>query len=315
MPKGLHTAEPSISRAPAAQINARLAEPARRERLGVWELIKQVGAGEFCEVFCARPAERLDDAAVTYAVKRLKRDFATDTHAVAQMRREARVGRAVTSPHVVSILDAQAQRPPHFLVMPWLEGQTLTSVLAKESNAPLSASFALWIARQVAEGLDALDRAGWIHADIKPANIMVSPAGHATLIDLGLARRPADEGATSIKELIGTPWYMAPEVLLNVAAPDIRSDLYSLGAVMYEMLSGRPPFPMAGAAALIEAQRAGEVTPLRELVPHTPAAVARLVHALLAREPLRRPQSPGAVLRELLPLEVAHFGEEFTRDE
>ncbi len=283
------------------------------QRLGAWQLLEQVGAGRFCEVFQARPAERHDDTAATYAVKRLQREYIVDPRALAMLRREARVGRAVTSPHLVSILDAQAQRPPHFLVMPWLEGRTLRSLMAEASNAPLTTSFALWIARQVAQALEALDRAGWMHADIKPANVMISPVGHATLIDLGLARRPADEGAAATAELAGTPWYMAPEVLLGVGPVDVRSDLYSLGAMLYEMLSGRPPFPSADAAALVEAHRAGEATPVRDLVPHTPAPVARLAHRLLAKEPLRRPQSPRELLGELVALEIAYFGEEIAR--
>ncbi|HVU87991.1 MAG TPA: serine/threonine-protein kinase [Pirellulales bacterium] len=303
-----------MSRAPKAPPDARAAEAARRERLGSWELIEQIGAGEFSEIFRARPANRGDDATATYAVKRLKREYARDMSAVAQLRREARVGSAVTSPHVVSILDAQSLRPPHYLVMPWLEGRTLESLLREASSTSLSTSFTLWIARQVAQALDALQRAGWVHADVKPANLMISSAGHATLIDLGLARRPADEGATPAVELVGTPWYMAPEMLLGVGSIDARSDLYSLGALMYEMLTGRVPFPAQEARTLVEAHRAGEPTPLRELAPHTPAPVARLVHSLLAKEPMRRPQAPGELLRELLALEIAHFGEDIARD-
>ncbi len=313
MARGLHAAEPRVSRAPRAAAAPGAAVAPSFERLGPWELVAHVAAGEFCNVFRARPAESAADTAPTYAVKRLKPEYADEARGVTLLRREARVGRSVGSPHLVAILDAQTARAPHYLVMPWLEGGTLGSLLAN-ADAPLPVSFALWAARQIVEALAALDRAGWMHADVKPANIMIAPSGHATLLDLGLARRPADEDAGLAPGILGTPWYIAPEVLLSVGRPDIRSDLYSLGVVLYEMLAGRVPFPCEDADALIAAHRAAEIPPLRELAPHLPTAVAQLVHTLLAKEPLRRPQSPRELLRELIGLEVDYFAEEVTRE-
>jgi serine/threonine-protein kinase len=143
---------------------------------------------------------------------------------------------------------------------------------------------------------------------------MLSPAGHATLVDLGLARRPTDEDKTPAWEIVGTPWYMAPEVLLSTGRPDIRSDLYSLGVVLYQMLSGRLPFEFLDADELIAAHRAREVTPLREIAPQIPSGIAQLVHGLLAKEPLRRPQSPQEILPALISLEIQHFGDTVARD-
>ena len=156
------------------------------------------------------------------------------------------VGRSMRSPHLVPVLDAHTEGahllPGHALA----EGETLARRLSQPFAPPLPTTFAVWIARQVAEALDALDQAGWTHADVKPANIMVSPMGHATLLDLGLAHRPADEDHGLAGILVGTPWYMAPETLLSAVRPDIRSDIYSLGAVLYEMLAGRLPFSGCG---------------------------------------------------------------------
>ena len=241
MPKGLHTAEPRVSRAPRTQPNARGLSP-RRERLGSWELIEQVGAGEFCEVFCARPADRGEDSAATYAVKRLKREYASDTSAVAQLRREARVGSAVTNPHVVSILDAQPQRPPHFLVMPWLEGRTLGGLLTEGSSTPISTSFALWIgARWSKASKRSIEQVGSMRTSSRPTSSS-RPPGTPRLSTWGWLDARPTKCAAAMKELVGTPWYMAPEVLLGVGPIDTRSDLYGLGAVMYEMLTGRPRF-------------------------------------------------------------------------
>ncbi len=275
-----------------------------RETLGHWELVELVAAGSFAEVYRARP---LSGAATTaYALKRVKSTLRDRDRAENLLRREARVGRAISSPHLVPVLDAQLERTPHYLVMPWLEGATLDRLATQSLPLPLL----LWLARQVAEALAALDSANWMHADVKPANIMVSPTGHATLLDLGLARRPADEDRAHEQAWIGTPLYMAPEMLLSTTRGDVRSDMYSLGAVLYELLCGQPPFAAAGAGELITAHRQQEATPLRELRADLPKNVADLVHTLLAKQPLRRVQTPPELVRSLMSLEIEYLAEE-----
>jgi len=292
---------------------ARVPRRAQAERLDQWELVELVAEGAYSRVYRSRPAGSVPDTATAYAAKRLKPEYEDDARAISFLRREARVGRAVTSPHLVPVLAAQTELAPFYLVMPWLDGETLAARITlpapSRASSSRSAPFALWMARQVAEALDALDCAGWTHADVKPANIMVSPAGHATLLDLGLARRPADEDRGLDGCIMGTPWYMAPEMLLSTVRPDIRSDIFSLGAVLYEMLAGRRPFVAGDAATLIAAHRQEEPAELRSLAPHVPTEVAQLVHAMLAKEPLRRPQTPREVVRALVKLEIAHLGE------
>lgn len=278
----------------------------------MWELVEPVAEGSFSRVYRARPIGSTTTAAACYAVKQLKPEFHGDPRAVSFLRREARVGRVLNSPHLVPILNAHVDAEPYYLVMPWLEGASLEAELAGvASSVPTSQS--LWLARQVAQGLAALDEAGWMHGDVKPANIMISPVGHVTLVDLGLARRPTDEDQGHAGILAGTPWYMAPETLLGVGRSDIRSDIYSLGVVLYELLTGRRPYLARDAAGLITAHRTGDIPPVRELVPAIPAAVGQLVHAMLAREPLRRPQDACELVRRLVALEVAHLDDELAR--
>lgn len=286
----------------AAGANAVAAAP--RETLGHWELVERVAAGSFAEVYRARPLS--GTATTAYALKRTRAATRDRDRAESLLRREARVGRSISSPHLVPVLDAQLERSPQYLVMPWLEGQTLDRFARQSLPLPV----ALWIARQVAEALDALDRAGWMHADVKPANIMISPTGHATLLDLGLARRPADEDRAHEHFWIGTPLYMAPEMLLSTTRGDVRSDLYSLGAVLYELLCGRPPFAARDAGELVTAHRQQEVTPLRELCADLPKNVADLVHTLLAKQPLRRVQTARELVRALMSLEIEYLVEE-----
>ncbi|HEY1601555.1 MAG TPA: serine/threonine-protein kinase [Pirellulales bacterium] len=296
---------------------ARAANPAHpehsatAEHLDGWELMELASAGEFSQVYRARPVGSAPGCVAAHAVKRLKPLYEADPRAVGCLRREARVGRAVSSPHVVPVLSAHTEVAPYYTVMPWLDGGTLATRLAHRDAGAENITFALWVARQVAQALDAFDAAGWTHADVKPANIIVSTSGHATLIDLGFARRPADEDRTIDPTVMGTPRYMAPEMLLSALRCDIRSDIFSLGAVLYEMLSGRQPFEAPSAAALITMHRQLAPVDLRELAPAVPTEISQLVHAMLAKEPLRRPQTAREVIQHLTSLEIAQLAEEY----
>ena len=139
------------------------------------------------------------------------------------------------------MLSASVQEPPFYVVTPKLDGAPLSQLIAEQ--APLAVPLALWIARQVAEGLDALlEATGMIHADVKPANILVSPAGHATLIDFGFVQTPAEASHWATRPLAGTLAYIAPEMVTSALAAGPRSDIYSLGVTLYEMLTGRRPW-------------------------------------------------------------------------
>jgi serine/threonine protein kinase len=226
---------------------------------------------------------------------------------VALLRREAVVGKAVSHPHVISILAAGVTAPPYYVVMPWLAGTTLARLGLRRRRLALAAVF--WIARQVAEALEGLDRAGWMHGDVKPSNIFVAPEGHVTLLDLGFARRTNRPDSGVQRWMAGTYQYIAPEGLTAGMRVDIRSDIYSLGMVMYEMLAGRVPFKGRDAEELARQHRGARVPDLRRLVPEVPAEAAALVGEMVAKEPLRRPQTPRELVQRLAALEIAFFAE------
>lgn len=227
-----------------------------------------------------------------------------DARALGLLRREAAVGRHVSNPHLISVLAASVRRPPFYVVMPWLHGATLDRRL---TGGPLPLHEALGIARQVALGLGALHAAGWMHGDVKPGNIAIAPEGHVTLLDLGFARR-ADEIHSAVDRCVMGTWtYIAPELISSALRGDIRSDLYSLGAVLYEMLSGRPPFQALEPAELATQHRRTAPRPIRDVVRGLPPEVAQCIHRLLAKDSLRRPQTPAELIAALMPLEIAAF--------
>lgn len=265
---------------------------ARIPHLERWQLLRRVGAGTMAEVYLAAPRGNAADTAACYAVKVLKPRWENEPAAVGLFAREAQVGSAVSHPHLVPVLDWNLRRPPYHLVMPHLPGATLARRLAVEPRPALPV--ALWIARQAAQALEALRAAGWTHADVKPSNIFVSPEGHVTLIDLGYARR-TDETAAADRPVTGTPGYMAPELLAAPPTADIRSDLYSLGVVLCEMLAGEPP-------------REGR-NALEAAAPRLPPSVVALARRLLAEEPRRRPQTPAELVTQLARLEIETFAE------
>ena len=292
----------SLGRAVAAPVAL---PPVSSDRVRQWELVEFAGEGSLARVFRARPIAGPADQPANYAVKVLRPAWEDDPMAAALMQREALVGSSVSHPHLVSILAAHVFDSPRLLVMPWLEGATLQSRLAAGRQFDLPR--ALWIARQTAEALDALHAAGWTHGDVTPGNIHVSPAGHVTLLDLSFARRRDETGSAADRPIMGTCRYLAPECLTSALRTDIRSDIYSLGAVLFEMLCGRVPLEAHDLAHLATLHRQLSVPDLGRLAPHLPPEVVRFVRRLLAKEPLRRPASPRELIEQLVALEIATF--------
>lgn len=275
-------------------------------QVGNWHLMQRVGHGQWAGVYRARPLNSPLHKVAAYAVKMLHAQWQQDSAAIEMFAREAQVGRRISHPHLIAILESQVERTPRFLVMPWLQGTTLQTYTA--ARRLLDPPVVLWIARQTAEALGALDVAGWMHGDIKPSNILLSPQGHATLLDLGFARH-RDERLEGPRPIAGTGYYLAPEHVSSVYRPDIRSDIYSLGVVLYQLLAGRLPLEAETLQQLAIEHKQTTPLNLRRVAPHVPPRVAELVHRMLAKDPLRRPQSPAELVAELVRLEIETFSE------
>jgi serine/threonine protein kinase len=290
-----------------AEEAARRANSEQEESLRVhdWRMVEKVAESVLFELHRARPMGAGATQHAPYVFKLLRPSWEQRPEAVEVLRREALVGSTVSHPHLVPVLAANVKSPPYFVVTPWLAGTTLDRFCSR----PLDLPEALWVTRQASEALEALDRQGWTHGDIKPTNIRVSREGHVTLLDLGFARRQDEAGSVIARCFVGTANYMAPEMITSTLQVDIRSDIYSLGVVLFELLTGRLPFEGGDLAELATLHRQAQPPDLRRLAPHLPASVVRLVREMLSKHPLRRPQTPQELTHRLMDLEISTFGE------
>ncbi len=300
--------------------------------VGQWRLTRLVGAGQWTRVYRARPVAGSDRDWGDFAVKLLAPEFADDSLAKALLRREAHISRQVQHPQLATVLaDHSSSEPPH-LVLPYLDGLSLAEVVEKcgtshwafapagtpqrafgPSETPqrafptaLPISTALLLVRQIAEALATLHEAGWLHGDVKPENIRVGPAGHATLIDLGLARQLGSESCSARYVLATTLAYAAPESFSEGEWLSGAADIYSLGIVLWELLTGQPPF-VADAVEIVDLHRRQSPPDMRSLRGDVADELAEIVRLMLAKEPLRRPEAPRLV-RLLVEQEIAALG-------
>lgn len=277
--------------------------------IGPWQLCELLGEGEFTQVYSARLA-LLSNVSAGHAIKLLREDRADSTAGLELLRREARAAAAVSHPHLVAILAVQLDADPAYLVMPRLGGATLGERLARGQRFSLPTT--LSIARQVAGALGALADQGFRHGDVKPANIMLSASGHATLIDLGFACHRDESLSLDARFWLGTPEYSAPERFASRLRVDSGSDVYSLGVVLFRLFTGRLPFRAATLSELTAQHLFETPAELRSLRPDLPHEVGHLVRRALAKDPLRRP-SPAEFADTLARWEINCFHDRAVR--
>ena len=284
-------------------------------KLGPYEILNPLGAGGMGEVYRAKDT-RLDR---TVAIKVLPSHLSSDPELKQRMEREAKAISALQHPNICTLYDIGTQDGTQFLVMEYLEGQTLAERLVK---GPLPVEQVLKIGTEIAQALDKAHQQGIIHRDLKPANIMLTRAG-AKLMDFGLAKPKISIAAEAVGpftpstptvnlasltaavspltqkgSIVGTFQYMAPE-LLQGAEADARSDLFSFGCVLYEMITGRRAFEGKSQLSVFSAILEKDPEPISASQPLAPPMLDRVVRASLAKDPADRIQSAHDVAMDL----------------
>jgi eukaryotic-like serine/threonine-protein kinase len=270
----------------------------RRQTVGSgrYRLERLLGHGAAADVHLARDVE-LDRPV---AVKLLTPGGG---HALAErFAREARRAAAVAHPNVVRVFDVGEEEGLRWIVMEYVEGESLAELL--ERRGRLSAAEAVRLGAQAAEGLGAAHRAGLVHRDVTPHTLLVAPDGTTKVADLGVARGPEGARPTEPGTLLGAAAYAAPEAA-GPGEHTAAADVYSLAVILYEALTGRLPHEAGSSAAVEVEQREGPITPPRDLEPSVPPALEAVLMRALARDPAYRPADGDELARELVATTLA----------
>jgi serine/threonine-protein kinase len=260
-----------------------------------YEIQQRIGRGGMADVFLAR--DLLLDRLV--AIKVLFPEFATDPNFVERFRREAQSAANLTHPNIVAVYDWGKYANTYFMAMEYVQGRTLADIL--RANGHVNSVQAAEIANEVAAALGNAHASGVVHRDIKPANILIGGNGQVKVADFGIARAMnagSENNLTQVGSVMGTATYFSPEQAQG-AQPDPRSDLYSLGIVLYEMVAGKPPFSGENPVSIAYKQVHDMPQPLNQLVADVPRPFEAIVAKLLAKDPNMRYSNAEALRDDL----------------
>src|ERR1700690_1691570 len=252
---------------------------------GRYEVLGMLGVGGMGAVYKVRDRE-LDEVV---ALKMLKRDIADSPGIVDRFRREVKLARRVTHPNVARTFDLGERAGERFLTMELIEGESLAAMIAREGQLPLAQ--VVEIVGAICAGLTAAHAAGVVHRDLKPDNVLIASSGRVVITDFGIARAQEAGAASRTAIPVGTPAYMAPEQVESAADIDGRADIYALGAMIFELLTGHLPFEADSIFAMAAMRLTRPPPDPRVYRPDLPESVALLVQKCMAREPRDRPES------------------------
>src|SRR5437773_1852188 len=265
--------------------------------LNHYKILDRLGRGRMAGVYRAvHPLGQI------VAIKVLPPSKAKEPLLLARFQREARLAVRLKHPNVVRAFQVGAVDGLHYLVMEYLEGETLDELLQRRK--PLPVGEAVGLVHQALLGLQHIHEQGMVHRDLKPANLMLVPAPREStqectvkILDIGLARPLFDENAADSPEtpnltsegiILGTPDYMAPEQARDARSADIRADIYSLGCVLYQTLTGQPPFPDSNVISQMVRHASEQPRPVRELNPNVPDGLQQILNWMMTKDPTQR---------------------------
>ena len=251
---------------------------------GRYALEALVGSGGMADVYRAK--DQLLERAV--AVKILHQQYENDTEFITRFQREAKAAARITHPNIVNVYDVGVAEGRHYIVMEYVPGRTLKERIKEEGPVPVPQ--ALQIARQIAGALAQAHANNLVHCDIKPHNILVMPDGNVKVADFGIARAVTESTMTYNDNIMGSVHYFSPEQARGTMITP-KSDVYSLGVLLYEMLSGRIPFDGNTAVSIARKHLEEDPQPLHMIAPGIPPVVEALVTRMMAKDPAQRPDS------------------------
>ena len=272
-------------------------EPARGTLFaGRYEVIEELGKGGMGRVFRVYDSKIKEEV----ALKLIRPEISSDARTIERFSNEIRLARKIVHKNVCRMHDLHEENGAHFITMEYVAGEDLKGFIRRA--APLNFGKAVFIARQIAEGLAEAHKLGVIHRDLKPQNIMIDKDGNARIMDFGIARLAGAKGITGGNVMIGTPGYMSPEQVEGKEA-DRGSDLYSLGVVIFEMLTGRLPFEGETPLSIAVKQKSEAPPDPRTLNPQIPEDLVRIVLKCLEKPREKRYRSTEELLADLARVE------------
>ncbi|MFB0533876.1 MAG: protein kinase [Anaerolineae bacterium] len=256
-----------------------------------YKIYEKIGAGAIAEVFMGRDltTNRM------VAIKVIRPHLVDEGKFVERFRREAKVLADLNSPHAVQVYDYGTEGEISYIILELVQGRTLSDIIKAEG--PMEVGRALELFRQIAECLQAAQQKGIVHRDIKPANVMVTADGLVKVMDFGLARSAISTGLTAT-DVLGTPNYISPEQA-DGKEVDTRTDIYSLGISLYEMLTGEIPYKGDTPIAIVLEHMTAPVPSVRSLRPDIPEEVNRIIARCMAKEPRDRYQTAAELVRAI----------------
>jgi serine/threonine protein kinase len=293
-----------------------------------YKILDRLGQGRMAGVYKA-----VHSSGQVVAIKVLPPSRAANPQMVARFQREARLAMRMKHPHIVRAFQLAETKGLHYLVMEYLEGETLEEVLYRRKRLPVNE--AVRVVHQALLGLQHIHEQKLVHRDLKPANLMLVPAAPpggpdttlaatVKILDFGLGRPLLDEAEgensadmrlTGEGVLLGTPDYLAPEQARDPRAIDVRADIYSLGGVLYHCLAGQPPFPDSNILGQMVRHATEKPRPVRELNPAVPDGLQRVLDWMLAKDPDERYPTPGRAAQALQVFLVAGSAPKQTAEE
>ncbi len=278
--------------------------------LGVYQVRDRVGRGRMAGVYKA-----VHPQGQVVAIKVLPPAKAADPHTLARFQREGRLTLRLRHPNIIRTFEAAEEKGTHYLVMEYLEGETLKDALLRRGGR-LSPLEAMRVVYQALQGLQHMHEQGMVHRDLEPGNLMLVPAGKGDettlkstvkLLDIGVGRALFDEGApqggqfgiTTAGDQLGTAEYCSPEQSRDARTADVRSDLYSMGCVLYHALTGQPPFVEKSLVRLLLRHATEKPAPLADFRCGEPPGLQAVLDGMLAKDPAMRFATPGQAAQEL----------------